>query len=179
MGILDAFDADLDELALLDEALTQPPRRNDKRICICGHPMSRHNTKKAGECVPARFTCACRKQVPVLEVPDTRYFLSRSLGSGEKHALMRGIFLAQKGMGEAFDEKAKWLVDLECWNPACKAPTKLFPVRTDPDLYRIYDSNKDEGVSAFLCEKCRELYTDSEESIEIKRQAIRAVPDNK
>lgn len=171
-SFLDSFDVDQEKLELIDKAVSQPPRRNDKRICICGHPMSRHD-KETKKCRPARFDCPCKRNHAVLDVPNTRYFLSRSQGSGEKHALTRGIFLARKAMGEDFDERAEWLVELNCENPSCGKPTKLFPILCDTDWYRIYDSDKDQGVSAFYCEDCREVYFDSEEANAAKREAMR------
>jgi hypothetical protein len=169
---LDAFDVDQDKLELIDKAVSQPPRRNDRRICICGHPVSRHDSE-TGKCKPARFECPCKRKHAVLDVPNTRYFLSRTMGSGEKHALTRGIFLARRAMGEDFDERAEWLVELKCDNPACKADTKLYPIRCDNDWYRIYESDKDQGVTCFYCDKCREVYYDSDEAVAAKREALR------
>lgn len=170
-SFLDAFDVDQTKLDIIDEAVRQAPYRNDKRICICGHQMSKHN-EETHKCRPGRFDCECRRMLPVIEVPDTRYFMSRSLGSGEKHALTRGIFLARQGMGEIFDEKAKWLVDMVCENPSCGKPTKLFPVRCDTDFFRIYDSAKDQGVTMFYCETCRQSYSDSDEAVNVKRTKL-------
>ncbi len=172
MGLLDAFDVEKRKLELIDKALAKNPRKNDKRICICGHPLSRHDETNGMSCRPARFDCPCVRAVAVLEVPDNRYFLARNEGSGEKHALMRGIFMAQKGMPDRFDDEAKLLVELKCMNPACGNETNLFPVRCDVDFYRIYDSNKDQGVTMFYCETCREIYYDSDEAIAAKRQMI-------
>lgn len=172
MSILDAFDMSEEEAALVDEAVRTPPQRNDKRICICGHSVSRHNNVTKA-CRPSRFDCPCRRLNPVIEVPDTRYFLSRTMGSGEKHALTRGIFIAKNALGEEFEERAKWLVDLVCENPACRKETKLFPVMCDSEGYRLYDSDEDVGVTAFYCESCREVYFDSDEAIAAKRQALR------
>jgi hypothetical protein len=169
MGFMDAFDVDERKLELIDKALAKNPRKNDKRICICGHPMSRHDAENDMSCRPARFDCACVRAIPVLEVPDNRYFLARNEGSGEKHALMRGIFMARKGMEERFEEEAQWLVEMKCMNPACGKDTKIFPVRCDVDFYRIYDSNRDQGVTLFYCEECREVYYDSDEAIAAKR----------
>jgi hypothetical protein len=172
MSILDSFDVDQDELELIDRAVRQPPQRNDKRICICGHPVSRHN-EVTKACRPARFSCPCKRLHPVIEVPDTRYFLSRTLGSGEKHALTRGIFMARNAMGDDFEARAKWLVDMVCENPECRKPTKLFPIKCDTDWFRIYDSEKEQGVTCFYCESCRNIYYDSEEAIQAKREAMR------
>jgi len=171
-SFLDAFDVSQEKLGLIDKALAQAPRQNDRRICICGHAISRHNAE-TNHCKPARFDCPCKRKHPVLEVPNTRYFMSRTVGSGEKHALTRGIYLAQKAMEDDFSERAKWLVDLKCENPACGKDTKLFPVMCDTDWFRVYDSDGDQGVTAFFCESCREVYFDSEEATALKREALR------
>jgi hypothetical protein len=172
MGFMDALDADESKLDLIDKALTKNPRKNDKRICICGHPMSRHDEARGMSCRPARFDCACINAIPVLEVPDNRYFLARNEGSGEKHALMRGIYMARRGMGERFDNEAEWIFDFKCMNPTCKKETKVFPSRCDTDFYRIYNTDKDEGITMFYCETCREVYRDSDEAINAKRAML-------
>jgi hypothetical protein len=172
MSFLDAFDVNQDELELIDKAVRQPPRRNDKRICICGHAVSRHD-KETKVCKPSRLECPCKRLHPVIDVPNTRYFLSRTMGSGEKHALTRGIFLARQAMGEDFDERATWLVDLKCENPECQKDTKLYPLMCDTDLFRLYDSDKDQGVTCFYCDSCRAVYHDSEEATQLKREALR------
>lgn len=177
MSFIDSFDVDEEKMAVVDEALRQDPRSHDRRICICGHSMSRHD-KITKACKPARFECPCKRVHPVIEVPNTRFFLGRTGGSGERHALTRGIFRAREAMGEDFDTKAKWLVDLKCENPACGKETKLYPVMCDEDGYRLYDRDSfgncsDRGVTAFLCELCREIYTDSEEANIAKRQAMK------
>jgi hypothetical protein len=169
MSILDNFDIDPDRLDVIDQAVAQY-RNQDKRICICGHRMASH--KEGNKCRPSRFDCPCKKMQAVLEVPDTRFFLSRTTGSGEKHALIRGIYLAEKAMGVKFNQEAKWLVEHRCENPACGKETKLFPVMCDTDLFRIYDSDQDQGVTAFLCEDCRAVYFDSDDAIQAKRAAL-------
>jgi hypothetical protein len=172
MSFMDAFDIDEHKLELIDKTLAKNPRKNDKRICACGHPMSRHDADNEMHCKPARFDCPCRIPTAVLEVPDNRYFLARNEGSGEKHALMRGIFMARKGMQEKFDQEANWLIDFKCQNPTCGKDTKAYPVRCDVDFYRIYDSNKDQGITMFYCETCREVYYDSDEAIAAKRAML-------
>lgn len=180
MSFLDAFDVSQEKLEIIDKAIAQDPRQNDKRICICGHSMSRHKISDVTgkmECVPARFTCPCKRKHPVIEVPNTKYFLSRTNGHGEKHALTRGIYLSQKSLGDDFDKSAKWLVELKCENPSCGKETKLFPVMCDSDAYRIYETrpdgeNPDQGFTFFYCESCREVYHDSEEATAAKQAAL-------
>lgn len=179
-SFLDSFDVSQEKLELIDKAIAQDPRQNDKRICICGHSISRHKRDEITgkmKCTPARFTCPCARKHPVIEVPNTKYFLSRTTGSGEKHALTRGIYLSQKAISEEFNENAKWLVDLRCEAPNCGKETKLFPVMCDPDGYRLYDTkpdgkNPDEGWTYFYCETCRDVYTDSPEAVAAKQAAL-------
>ncbi len=180
-SFLDAFDVSEEKLEQIDKAIAQDPRQNDKRICICGHSMSRHKISPITgrmECVPARFTCPCKRKHPVIEVPNTKYFLSRTTGHGEKHALTRGIYLSQKALGEEFDKNAKWLIELKCENPACGKEIKAFPVMCDADAYRVYehrsdDKNPDEGYTFLYCETCREVYFDSEEARAAKLEAMK------
>lgn len=178
---LDDFDINPGKLDIIDRAIAQDPRQNDKRICICGHSMSRHKLREDSgkvECHPARFSCPCRRRHPVIEVPNTKYFLSRTAGSGEKHALIRGIYLSQKSIPEEFEQNAKWLVEHKCENPPCGKETKLFPVMCDSDGYRVYDTrpdgqNPDLGYTFFYCDTCREVYFDSDEAIAAKRENLR------
>jgi hypothetical protein len=184
-SFLDAFDVSEEKLELLDKTIAQDPRQNDKRICICGHSMSRHKrSEDTGriECRPARFDCPCKHSRPVIEVPNTKYFLSRTLGSGEKHALTRGIFLSQKAIADEFNQNAKWIIDLKCDD--CGEETKVFPVMCDSDGYRLYEAKKDgkdpdQGYYYLYCAKCREVYTDSDEA-NAKRNAkgLTLVVDN-
>lgn len=182
MSFLDAFDVNEEKLDLLDKAIAQDPRQNDKRICICGHSISRHKVNEFNgkmECTPARFSCPCHRKHPVIEVPNTKYFLSRTSGSGEKHALTRGIYLSQKALADEFNNNAKWLIEHKCENPSCGKETKLFPVMCDSDGYRLYESrpdgeNPDQGYTYFYCEACRDVYNDSDEAVAAKQAALRS-----
>lgn len=170
------FDINEDEVNSINDALAANPRRNDRRICVCGHSFSRHDLATK-ECNPVSFSCPCKRQHPILEVKNTRYFIAKSAGSGEAHALVRG-YVASKNAIPDFEESVVWLADLKCENPECGKPTKLYPVRTDEAGYRLYDSDDDRGVNAILCEDCRTIYWDSEEAIKVRKANIKAVPNN-
>lgn len=176
MSGADMFDVDEEEVANINKDLAANPRRNDRRICICGHSFSRHS-EITGECNPVSFRCKCRRKHPVLEVKNTRYFIARSVGSGEGHALVRGYMASKKAIPD-FEESVKWLMELKCENTQCGKPTKLYPTRTDPNGYRLYDHNDDAGFNVILCEECRSVYVDSEEATAARRAQIKSVPSN-
>jgi hypothetical protein len=91
---------------------------------------------------------------PVIEVPNTRYFMRKSLGSGAKHALVRGVAAAiEASSPEEFEERRTWLVPPIC--DKCKVESKYFPVRINKLGYAVNDSDLDDGYYAFLCELCR------------------------
>lgn len=80
--------------------------------------------------------------------------MRKSMGSGAKHALPRGIAASMEALGDDFKEKVNWLVDSKC--DFCSEPTKFYPVRVTPTGEILSDSDEDEGVTAFLCSACRE-----------------------
>ena len=171
------FDVNEEEVNSINAASAANPRTNDRRICICGHSMSRHKKGEHG-CKPVSFDCPCKRRVPVLEVKNTRYFIARSLGSGESHALVRGYFASKKAIPD-FEESVKWIAELKCENERCGKPTDLYPVITDEFGFRLHKDNEDRGINGFLCETCREIYWDSDRAREIRNQqgSIKAVPD--
>lgn len=170
---LDMFGINKEEAISINEALAANPRRNDRRICICGHSFSRHDAV-TNVCNPVSFECACKRKHAVIEVKNTRYFIARSIGSGEGHALVRGYMASQAAIPD-FDDSVVWLAELKCENKKCGKPTMLYPVRTDEYGYRLYDSDDDRGVSGILCEECRTIYWDSEEAQSVRRANIKAV----
>ena len=172
----DMFGIDEAKATSISADLAANPRRNDRRICVCGHSFSRHD-KETKKCNPVSFACPCKRQHPILEVKNTRYFIARSAGSGEFHALVRG-YVASKNAIPGFEESVVWLAELKCENKKCGKPTKLYPVRTDELGYRLYDSDEDRGVNGILCEDCRTIYRDSEEAIKDRQDNIKAVPNN-
>jgi len=169
------FDVSEESVTSVNKGLAGNPRRNDRRICICGASMSRHEpgsfTVKA-----LSFEYECKRQFPVLKVGNTRHFVARTISSGEGHALVRG-YMASKAAIPNFEEGVEWLIDFKCENPKCRKPTKIFPTRVDEVGYRLRDSDDDRGWTAIYCEECREVYSDSEEAIQAKRDLIKPVPN--
>jgi hypothetical protein len=117
------------------------PRIRDGRICICGHPHTRHSTYgDVVACNPTRMTCDCKVIRLVAEVSDTRPFLRRTEGPGADHAL-------QKSMKVAKDKniEVKWLIDSIC--DKCQTKTRV-------DVVPISQNGK-KGFNVFLCLECR------------------------
>lgn len=155
---MDEFDLDLDEVNEINDVYKVDSRSHDRRICICGHAISRHHYnhhENAHYCKPGQLSCPCIQATPVLEVPNTRYFMRKSLGSGKMHALSRGVAASIVALGDEFTEKKKWLVDEVC--QICKEPSKFYPVQLTKDGKMLLPvGDEDEGLTAFLCSACRE-----------------------
>jgi hypothetical protein len=134
------FGFDLDELKLRDEKL-KAPREVDRRICLCGHAVSRHSMEENVFCIPARWQCHCRRLKPVMVVEDTRVFVRKSYGYGPDHALLRSLpELAKRG------KKGQWLDGLSCVVTGCDAEGVLLTpamLELDPNGRR-YDLLRDE-----------------------------------
>ena len=153
---MDEFDLDLKEVNELNAVYQAEIRNNDRRICICGHAMSRHHFDKYDGkhyCKPGQLSCPCLIPRAVIDVPNTRYFMRKSMGAGAKHSLPRGIAASMEALGDDFTERKKWLVPAEC--DFCHKPAKYFPVRVSPLGKILEDDEKDEGVTAFVCVDCR------------------------
>ena len=87
----------------------------DRQICICGHPMARH--ERSGEfssCTVSKSWCACSSPLPVLEAERIKPFRFASTGFGQKHALSKGVYAMQRQ-----GHTASWLIDPMCFK--CKA----------------------------------------------------------
>jgi hypothetical protein len=81
--------------------------------------------------------------------------MRKSIGSGAKHALARGVAASIEALGEEFTQKKEWLVDELC--DVCKEPSKFYPVQVTQDGTPLMPEDEDQGVTAFLCSKCREI----------------------
>lgn len=153
---MDEFDLDFEEAKGFNAAYKQEPRSLDRRICICGHAMSRHhfNDYTGGHyCKPGQLACSCINPRAVLEVPNTRFFMRKSHGSGPKHALTLGVVASIEKLGDDFGNTRKWLAEEIC--DICKKETKFYPVRVTAQGEPINDSDEDQGVTAFMCSSCR------------------------
>jgi hypothetical protein len=154
---MDDFDLDYEEVLEAKEALLVTVRNDDRRICSCGHAMSRHKYNpflNRHFCKPGAYSCPCLVQRPVMEVPNTKFFMRKSFGSGTKHALAMGYAASKEALGDDFTENVKWLIPKAC--EVCGAETAYYPVRVTPTGEVLLNSDEDQGVTAFLCPSCRD-----------------------
>ena len=123
-----------------------PSTQRDKRVCLCGHPISRH-TSIAGlvMCKPTRMDCPCKKVRAVLTVQDTRVFLRKTEGSGVLHALGRGM----KASVEA-NKTFEWISP-----PSCDRCEKVGHVTPCAVTQRGVIVQMPTGFDALLCQSCR------------------------
>jgi hypothetical protein len=135
------FDFSEEEALQVAEEEVIRTRERDGRICICGHPNTRHSTyADVVACNPTRMACDCKQIRLVLEVSDTRLFLRKTNGSGTSHALSKSMSKA-KSLGV----EIKWLIDPKC--DRCNVEKPISPVSIS--------QNGKHGYNAFLCVDCR------------------------
>lgn len=145
---LRAMGIDPDSAIQMDKALKDRSGLRDKRVCICGHGVTKH-TDVAGAvmCKPSRMECPCKKVRPVLDVDDTRVFLRRTVGGGAMHALSRGLSaLVMSG------KSATWIVELKC--DRCGNLDEI--VNPVPVTQSGHATTYATGYDALLCQPCRE-----------------------
>jgi hypothetical protein len=145
---LRALGIDPDSAIQTDNALKDRSSDKDKRVCLCGHGMSKHK-EIAGVvmCKPSRMDCPCKKSRAVLDVEDTRVFLRRTVGGGMMHALSRGLSaLVSSG------KSATWIVELKC--DRCGSVDEI--VSPVPVTQSGHATTYATGYDALLCQSCRE-----------------------
>lgn len=128
-------------------------RERNGLICSCGHPVAKHITNKntgAVLCKPGLLHCKCEYIHAVIEVPNTRFFMRKSLGNGPYHALSLGLVAAIKGASKEQAEQIKWVIPEMC--EFCKAegvPTS--PTHVDK-AKRVWEEPQTHNV--LICEDC-------------------------
>lgn len=145
--------------AVLEKKEKEKLNARDGRICICGHPAKYHKSDSAMNwvCSPGKQPCPCASMRPVIKVPDTRYFLRKSEGNGQLHALSLGIVscINSKRIGELTREewiaKIEWIIPNNC--DKCGAEdVRIFPTNVTEDGVVM---DKPSQFSVLLCEDCR------------------------
>lgn len=143
----ESMDFTLEEAIEADAEVIRNKRERDGRICLCGHPMTRHEIVLGmNVCKPTRMECPCKKARAVVETNDTRSFLRKTAGSGPLHALGRGMQAAVVA-----GKDVTWVVDPIC--DRCGAEDKLSPVAVNQ---RGVATDEATGYDALLCRKCRQ-----------------------
>jgi len=119
----------------------------DRRICVCGHAVSKHTTY-AGilTCKPSALLCPCKLVRPVLTCSDTRVFLRKTEGAGAMHALARGIYASLHS-----GKDVNWIIELQC-DRCGSTKNNVVPV---PVTQSGTSSSEATGFDKLLCPECR------------------------
>lgn len=145
--LLKEMGIDPQEAIKVDKQLTDS-RSRDKRICLCGHSVARHDmTLERPSCVIGKQFCPCRKIQPVLVVADTRPFIRKTDGASVLHALVRGMAAAAE-RGQSVQKIA------EAWHcHKCEATdVRLSPVPVSSYGVPMQVAT---GYDSLLCDDCR------------------------
>lgn len=120
----------------------------DRRVCICGHPMARHEFDVAlaqEVCSPNAAGCMCDSPRAVLETSDLRKFLRSTKGMGSSHALTQGMIAAKKAGVEM-----NWIEQPSC-NKCGASGVRVLPA---PVSSRGEILDKSSKINVFLCIDC-------------------------
>lgn len=136
----------------IDEAekqIAEAELKEDVRgiICVCGHPVGRHDkTSGLVMCSAGKSTCPCKAVRAVVKVDNARIFLRRTKGGGALHALSQGLVSAVKD-----GQSIEWLIEQKC--DLCGEEKQLSPVAV---TQRGVIVNEATGYDKLLCQDCRE-----------------------
>lgn len=145
--IFEAMGFDIEAATEEDDKIRRT-RSKDKRVCLCGHAMARHEEFNGMiQCSALRSTCMCRKSQPVLEVEDVRVFMSKTEGSGAMHALNRGILAAAKR-----GHNIEWVAEALACHRCGVMGQRLTPLAVTANGF---PATYDTGYNALLCDDCR------------------------
>lgn len=147
IAALEAMGLSIDEVRKADSSVRDRPHDRDSRVCLCGHPVSRHTvTNGVVYCKPGRMECPCKKCRPVIEASDTRKFLRKTSGAGALHALSLGMLALVES-----NKTVKWIIDLQC-DRCKKNDNAVVPVPVTQHGKAVTYAT---GYDALLCRACR------------------------
>lgn len=148
--ILQSLGYDPEEAERVDTQLTQNARATDKRICICGHSIGRHDVSLGRPvCQVGKLSCSCREVRPMLIVTDTRPFIRKTEGSGLNHALLRGIGAARKADIQIEKIENEWHCN------KCEANGETLRLTPMSVTANGFPADYDTGYNVLLCDDCR------------------------
>lgn len=142
------LDFSYEEAKEANEHLAKTRLGRDKRICVCGHPFTRHSLNPRGQviCKPSSLYCPCKEQRLVLEAGDVRDFLFKTVGSAKFHALGRGL---QRAMEK--ENSVEWVIEMKC--DRCGEEKPLAPVSVTQN---VVIRDEPTGWDKLLCKECRQ-----------------------
>jgi hypothetical protein len=166
LDFLSSMGIDPQRVAILDQSKSYN-KSVDRRICICGHSVDRHKDPNTpwpytpilktlnpdGEfiCQPNAMTCNCKKCIPVLKVSNPKYFLKKTDGAGELHALTRGIL----GLSKVEGHNMEWLIEPQCRLCGCSGKEHGIVPAAFTMNGNIKKGQGSDGYDAFVCYNCR------------------------
>jgi hypothetical protein len=137
----------LDEQEIMAHREDSKRREFNRLVCVCGHAMNKHNEFNPGlwSCHTARMYCPCEKPRAVVEVSDTRYFMTKSRGYGAQHALSTGLSKLHERGGTS-----RLIIDPKCFR--CEEPkSPLLPAAFDRDVRLVF---KPGHLNGLFCHDC-------------------------
>jgi hypothetical protein len=148
--VFDFLGVDENEVQEVLDEIENGKHIQDRRVCICGHPIVRHKFKADlgwFVCEPNAAGCKCNTPRAVLETGDLRKFLRSTKGMGSSHALTQGMIAAKKAGVEL-----NWIGDVPPNCDKCGASgVKVIPAPVSPNG-EILD--KASRLNVFLCQDC-------------------------
>lgn len=141
----------IDEQAIANHRKELKAKEYNRGVCVCGHAMNKHTKYGINEwsCQTARMWCPCEAPKVIVEVSDTRYFMTKSRGYGEKHALSTGLSrLHEKG------GTSKLVIEPKCFRcEEVKYP--LVPAAFDRHIRLIFKPGPYNGL---FCRDCLSIF---------------------
>jgi hypothetical protein len=114
----------------------------NRNVCVCGHAMNKHSD---GLCHTARMYCPCENPMPVVEVSDTRYFMTKSRGYGAQHALSTGLSRLHEVGGSS-----RLIIEPKCFRCGEMA-NPLIPAGFSRDQWLVYRPGIFNGMFCLSC----------------------------
>jgi hypothetical protein len=150
VNALDRLGLDQSEIRIHRSDLKR--KEYDRLVCVCGHAVNKHKEFRSGtwQCHTARMYCPCEWPKAVVEVSDTRYFMTKSRGYGARHALSTGLSRLHERGGTS-----RVVIEPLCF--ACKRETTpLLPATFDSQQRLIF---KPGPLNGLFCHDCLSEFT--------------------
>lgn len=173
---MEYFDFDESEYQEISESIRKNKNKLDidRRICACGHPMSRHKSnpfaptvagRPALSCQLPNSVCTCKLPRAVLKVGNTKNFLMKPIKEtgSSGHPLLRGIRSVRDKSEDEY-RQIEWLIPMRC--DKCQAEdVKITPLGFFIETERRAEDNKAGDTTIFLCDSCRFPVETSENAV--------------
>lgn len=149
--------SDVTKATAEEKAAAIQRKKEQSQICACGHAARHHTSHSDSDihqalalsgrfsCMPGRMVCPCQEVVPVAETSDTRNFMHKTTGAGERHAFSKGVAQAIGKGGTV-----AWLPSAAC--KMCGTVEGLQPVSLTSSGHEL---DRPGPMNVLLCGDCR------------------------